>query len=167
MESAGSRRGGSQMTIAIIAVVCIAVAAALIIQRAKKGPEETEGEAFYYCEDCGYEFTASSKLIPPIKCPKTGKLAGVEAVKFKGKDGKVFTGYYEKFDPEVKRLIEARERGEQVDDAKIGNILVRTRDGDWVDSGSPEGEEIYDTITSPTDGSTGNDLQRVYPQRKK
>ncbi len=167
MTSMTSRRGGTQTIVAIIALICIAVAALFIFRRLKSGSDELEGDAYYYCEDCGIEFTASKELVPPIRCPKTGSLTAVRAYNFKGLDGKVFTGYYQKYDLETKRLIEARRRGEEVNAAKIKEVLVRSpNDDEWVDSTSPEGVAIINSVTSPTDGSTGEDIQRVTPESK-
>ncbi len=167
MSSMRSRHGGAQGLIAVIATICILIAAYFIFKQSKTAREGPVGDAYYHCEDCGYEFVGSSTLAPPIKCPKTGSLTAVRAVKFKGRDGKAFTGYYEKYDLETKKLIEAKKRGEKVDDAKIGNLLVQEPDGDWVDSTTEDGIIIFNTVTSPSDDSTGQDLERVYPQSEK
>jgi hypothetical protein len=168
MVSMESRNGRAQSIVAIIAIIGIAVAAAIIFRRLKKQSDEAEGDAYYYCEDCGYEFTASSKLVPPIRCPKTGTLTAVRAYKFKGLDCKVFTGYYQKYDPETKRLIEAARRGEEVDKTRIKEILVRSPDAnEWVDSTSSDGVAILNSVRSPTDDSSGNDLQRVDPKSRR
>ena len=168
MASINSSHGGSQGIIAIIAIICIAIAAVFIFRGLKEQSEAPPGDAYYYCEDCDYEFTASSTEIPPIKCPKTGTLTAVHAIKFKGADGKAFTGYYEKYDLETKRLIEALKRGEKVDQGKIKQLLIRGPDDtDWVESLGPDGIAIINSVTSPTDDSTGEALGRVYPLQKK
>jgi len=163
-----SRHGRAQGIIAIIAIICITVAVIIIFKRLKSESDQPEGDAYYYCEDCEYEFTASSDLVAPIKCPKTGRLTAVRAYKFKGLDDKVFTGYYENYDLRSKGLIEAMKRGEEVDQAKIKELLIRAPDDDqWVDSLSDDGIIILSSVMSPTDGSTGEDLQRVDPQPKR
>ena len=167
MISMRSRRGGAEILVAVIAIICIAVAVAMILNRAKNKARQAIGDAFYYCESCKNESVGSSLLIPPITCPKCGKTTAVRALKFKGKDGQVFTAYCEKYDLETKRLIEAKKRGEKVDEAKIGNSLIRRPDEDWMDTMSPEGMEITSTVTSPTDESKGVDLERVLPEAKK
>ncbi len=166
MVSLKSRRGGGQMVLGIIAIVCIAIAVAFILKQMKSSKKAAIGDAYYYCEDCKNEFVNSSDLIPPVKCPKCEKPTAVRALKFKGQDGKVFTGYYEKYDTETKRLIEAKRRGGKVDELKVRNPLVRTPEGDWVDSMSPEGAEILNNVTSPTDDSTGANIKRVFPGAK-
>jgi DNA-directed RNA polymerase subunit RPC12/RpoP len=167
MISMRSRRGGAEALVAVIAVICIAIAVAMILKHVKSAAREAMGDAYYYCENCKNEFVGSSKLIAPINCPKCGKTTAVLALKFKGKDGKAFTAYYEKYDLETKRLIEARKRGEKVDEAKMGNPLRRRPDEDWVDSMSPEGIEIRNITISPTDESKGADLVPVVPETKK
>ena len=165
MASINSSHGGSQ---GIIAIVSIAIAAVFIFRGLKDQSGAPPGDAYYYCEDCGYEFAASSTEVPPIRCPKTGTLTAVRAIKFKGADGKAFTGYYEKYDLETKRLIEALKRGEKVDQSKIKQLLIRGPDDtEWVESLSPDGIAIINSVTSPTDDSTGEALERVYPLQKK
>jgi hypothetical protein len=171
MQSLKSNRGGGQGLLAGIAIICIAVAAYLIFKQTKADKDSAFGDTYYYCTSCQKEFTGSSNLVAPVKCPYCKGITGASLRKYKCKlCGKVFPGYLQKFDPETKRLIERRKRGEQVDDSKIGSqLMTEFGDENWVDSGSQEAYDILNGITCPNPdcNATGTNVETIFPKAKK
>jgi hypothetical protein len=81
---------------------------------------------------------------------------------------KVFTGCSEEYDQVFERLIEARWRGEALNDARIKNSLLRAPDdGRCMGSMRDDGTLILNSVTSPTDKSGKENLQVVDPKPKK
>jgi DNA-directed RNA polymerase subunit RPC12/RpoP len=167
MRAIWSKRGGGQGIIAVIAVVCIGIAAYFIFKHTKSGKDDTYGDIYYYCTNCEKEFPGSSSEFPPIKCKFCGQPTAVVARKFKCSEcGKVFIGYLQKYDPQTKALIERRKAGEKIPDEKIGNILVSEPGfDDWLDASTPEATALMNDVRCP-DGCEGT-VEPVFPPQEK
>jgi hypothetical protein len=168
MQRLRSNRGGGQGILAIIAIICIAVAAFFIVKQTKKKDEGASGGVYYYCTNCEKEFVDTDQD-PPIKCPYCNQLTGVYLRKCKcNKCSCVFRAYLLKWDPDVKRRRERRRQGENVPYEEGETELISEPDADyWVDSQSPDGIDILANISCPKCGASGEDIEPVFPEPKK
>jgi hypothetical protein len=167
MQSFFSNKGGAQGTLAVIAVICIAVAAYFIFRQAKPQKDTGFGDIYFYCTNCQREFTEASNKFPPINCPFCKQPTGVVARKFECNGcGRKFIGYIQMYDPETKVLIERRQAGEKVPDEQLRSIMV-TEPGseDWIDSSTPEGADLMNNVRCPACG--GTDLNAIFPKPEK
>lgn len=122
--------GSVQKTlVVVVAVVVIVGAAAYIVktQRASDGggrlPEELisfelGAPAFYVCDDCGQE-TTSTQRPTPFACPKCGKQAMVESVRYQ------CTACGKTFEARRQRTIMSKDGKRPV------GLEMKTEDGKW------------------------------------
>ena len=169
MQSLRSDKGAGQGVLAVIALICIAVAVYLIIRQAKTKDETPYANAFYYCTNCEKEFTGDSKLYPPVKCPFCKQVTGARLRKYECKKcGEVFPGFISKFDMQTKRLIERRDQGENIPDEQIGSeMMTEPGSDDWVDASDQAAFDILSNITCPECGATVVDTLPIFPKSKK
>ncbi len=166
MQRLRSSRGAGQGTLAIIAIICIAVATFFIVKQTKQKKDKTYGDVFYYCTSCKKEFVDSSNKVSPIKCKFCAQPTAASLRKYKCKQcGTVFAGFIMKFDEETKRLIERRKRGEKVPEEQIRSELISGPDGDsWVDASSQDAYDLLASISCPKDGASGVDIEAIFPK---
>ncbi len=170
MQSLRSNRGGGQAALAIIAVICIGVAGYFIIKQTKPKEESPYGNSFYYCTSCEKEFTGSSDLVPPVKCPTCKQITGARLRKYKcEKCNDIFPAYLEKFDMEDKRIIEKRNRGESVPaDVSIGSELIcEFGTDDWISASDQAAFDFIATIECPNCGAVSPDIKPIFPEVEK
>jgi DNA-directed RNA polymerase subunit RPC12/RpoP len=162
------RGGGGQGALAVVAIICIGVAAFFIVKQTKPKDEGASG-IFYYCTSCEKEFVDSADKVPPIKCPYCKQVTGAYLRKYKCKEcGTEFRGYLLKWPMDVKRRKERRKRGEKVPFQPGETELVSPADEEyWVDSESPEGFDIINNIVCPECEASGGNLETIFPKPKK